>query len=202
MPPKPHPYLTPEEYLAIERQADYKSEYRNGEMFAMAGASEAHNTLVANILYLLVGQFKGRNCQAYSNDLRVKISPTGLYTYPDIVAVCGERNFEDQKQDTLLNPTVLIEVLSASTEAYDRGEKFEHYRSLESLSDYLLISQSKPKIEHFMRQPNNLWVLSESHGLKDSIGIASISCTLALADVYDKVSMAGDEEHVIIRRIE
>ncbi|MDI6791756.1 MAG: Uma2 family endonuclease [bacterium] len=182
-------YLTPEEYLAIERKAEYKSEYFTGEIFAMAGAGERHVTIVANTMFLLVSQLKGRPCKAYSNDLRVKVSPTGLYTYPDVVVVCGEALFEDEHKDTLLNPTVLIEVLSESTEAYDRGAKFEHYRTLESLSDYLLISQDKTKIEHFVRQPNDQWLFSDSPDIDGVMEISSIKCKLPLAEVYDKVEL-------------
>ena len=118
-------YLTPEEYLDAERQADYKSEFWYGEMFAMAGASEAHNTIVANLSFLLVGQLKGRDCKAYASDLRIKVSEAGNYAYPDLVVVCGKREFDDERLDILVNPTVIIEVLSDSTEAFDRGEKFE-----------------------------------------------------------------------------
>ena len=129
--------LTVDEYLEIERNADFKSEYFNGEMFAMAGASEQHIAIVSNLTYLLVGQLKGRPCMTYSTDMKVKIAPTGLYTYPDVIVVCGELQFGDERRELLTNPTIIIEVLSKSTEAYDRGEKFDHYRTLASLSDYL-----------------------------------------------------------------
>jgi Uma2 family endonuclease len=184
--------LTPEEYLIIEREAECKSEYFAGEIFAMAGASERHVSIVANTMYLLIGQLKGRPCKAYSNDMRLNVSPTGLYTYPDIIVVCGDLLFVDEQRDTLLNPTVLIEVLSESTEAYDRGKKFAHYRTLPSLSDYLLIAQDQPRIEHFVRQPDNRWLFSASDHLQDVVEIASIECELPLTDVYDKVDMAGD----------
>jgi Uma2 family endonuclease len=121
--------------------------------------------------------------------MRVKVSPTGLYTYPDIVAVCGERNFDDEQKDTLLNPTVIIEVLSSSTANYDRGEKFEHYRTLASLKEYILIAQSKYHIDHYVRQTNHQWVLSETSDLQETIELPSIQCTLALSDVYDKVKI-------------
>src|SRR5205085_5334550 len=121
-------YYTPEEYLILERQAEYKSEYFNGEIFAMTGASRRHNLVAANVLASLHGQLRKRPCEVYSSDMRVKVSPTGLYTYPDVVVVCNDPLFDDKQKDTLLNPTVLIEVLSKSTASYDRGEKFEHYR--------------------------------------------------------------------------
>ncbi len=125
------PFLSPQEYLTLERQAETKSEYYAGEVFAMAGASRKHNTIVPNLLYLLVGQLKGRSCEVYNSDMRVKVSVTGLYTYPDLTVVCGKPRFDDDQEDTLLNPTVIVEVLSKSTEAYDRGEKFAMYRALE-----------------------------------------------------------------------
>jgi Uma2 family endonuclease len=189
---QPQPRLTPEEYLALERTAAYKSEYYAGELFAMAGASERHVSIVANLMYLLVGQLKGRPCKAYANDMRLKVSPTGLYTYPGIMVVCGVPVFADEQRDTLLNPTVLIEVLSESTEAYDRGKKFEHYRTLASVSDYLLIAQDQHKIEHFMRQTDNRWLFVAYANLDDEVEIASIACALPLRDVYDKVELSGD----------
>ena len=133
-------HYTPEEYLALERQAQYKSEYYAGEIFAMAGASRWHNLIVTNVLRELSLQLKGRPCTTYPSAMRVKISPTGLYTYPDVTVVCGAARFEDTQQDTLLNPTLIVEVLSESTEAYDRGGKFAHYRKLNSLLEYVLIT--------------------------------------------------------------
>jgi Uma2 family endonuclease len=178
------PHLTPEEYLALERTAEYKSEYFAGELFAMAGASERHVSLV--------GQLKGRPCKAYANDLRLKVSPTGLYTYPDVLVVCGTPRFADEQHDTLLNPVVLIEVLSESTEAYDRGKKFDHYRALPSVSDYLLVSQDQHKIEHFVRQPDNRWLFAAYTTLDDVVEIPSVACALPLRDVYDKVEIPGE----------
>ena len=191
--PQPKPYLTPEEYLALERQAETKSEYWGGEVYALAGASTKHTIIGANTLAELVMQLKGRPCTAHTNDLRIKIARAGLYTYPDIAVVRGKAEFEDRSEDTLLNPTVRIEVLSPSTEAYDRGAKFEFYRTLESLTDYLLISQSKPIIEHFTRQPDNRWLLSTYKGLDTVAPIPAIGCELRLADVYDKVTWPAEE---------
>ena len=132
--PQHKPYVSPQEYLVIEREATYKSEYFNGEMFAMAGASRRwHNLLVTNIVGEIRQQLKGRQCNIYANDMRVRIPSTGLYTYPDVIVVCGEEQFEDDELDTLLNPTLIIEVLSKSTAGYDKGEKFAHYRQLDSL---------------------------------------------------------------------
>ena len=180
-------YLTPQEYLEIERRAEYKSEYFDGEMFAMAGASRAHNQITTNVVGELHPQLKKRPCRVYTNDMRVKVSATGLYTYPDIVAFCGPARFDDNQKDTLLNPTVIIEVLSDSTEAYDRGKKFQHYRTLESLQEYVLISQQECRVEHYVRQPGNQWALTEVHDLTEVIQLSSIQCQLALADIYDKV---------------
>jgi Uma2 family endonuclease len=182
-------YYTPEEYLALERQAEYKSEYFNGEIFAMTGASRRHNLVAANILASLHGQLRKRPCEVYSSDMRVKVSPTGLYTYPDVVVVCGEPSFDDQQKDTLLNPTVLVEVLSKSTASYDRGEKFEHYRKLDSLAEYLVVAQNKYHAEHYIRQPDNRWLLSETDDGQQTIHLSAIECDLALADIYDKVEV-------------
>ena len=182
---------TPEEYLALERQAQCKSEYYAGEMFAMAGASRWHNLIVTNVIRELSIQLKGRPCTTYPSDMRLKVNPTGLYTYPDVTVVCGEARFEDNQQDTLLNPTLIVEVLSESTEAYDRGGKFAHYRKLTSLMEYVLITQTKPHIEHYVRQPDNQWLLSEGDSLPDTIHLPSIECHLALAEVYDKVDIVN-----------
>jgi Uma2 family endonuclease len=191
--PQPKPYLTSEEYLALERQAETKSEYWQGETYALAGASTKHTIIGANTLAELVIQLKGRPCTAHTNDLRIKVARAGLYTYPDVAVVCGQAEFEDRSEDTLLNPTVLIEVLSPSTEAYDRGAKFEFYRTLESLTDYLLISQGRPIIEHYTRQPDDHWLLSTYKGLEAVAAIPSIGCELRLADVYDKVTWPAEE---------
>jgi len=185
-----HPY-TPEEYLALERKAKDKSEYFAGEIFAMSGASRQHNLIVANVVATLHGQFRNRPHEVYASDMRVKVSPTGLYTYPDVVALCGEPQFDDEQKDTLLNPTVIIEVLSSSTEAYDRGDKFGHYRKLASLTEYVLISQEKLHIEHYVRQPDNQWLLSEASGPQDTVRLPSINGVLVLAEVYDKVEVGA-----------
>jgi len=183
------PHYTPEEYLAIERGSEGKSEYYGGEIFAMSGASERHNLIAANILAGLHAQFRGRPCKVYTSDMRVKVNPTGLYTYPDVVALCGEARFDDEQKDTLLNPTLIIEVLSKSTEAYDRGEKFAHYRKVDSLTEYLLVSQEKHQVDHYVRQSDNHWMLTDASNLEDTISLTSINCVLALNEIYDKVEM-------------
>ncbi|MBA2594014.1 MAG: Uma2 family endonuclease [Pseudomonadota bacterium] len=186
------PSCTPEEYLALERKATRKSEYVNGHVFAMAGASLEHNQITFNIAVELGVQLRGRPCAAYVSDLRVKVAATGLYTYPDVVALCGEAIFEDSAMDTLVNPQVIIEVLSASTEAYDRGEKFAHYRRFPTLTDYVLIAQDKVPVEHYVRQDRQ-WVLSEADEWNDTIHLSSIDCRLALRDIYDKVEFSDTD---------
>jgi Uma2 family endonuclease len=183
-------YLTPEQYLEIERKAEYKSEYYQGEMFAMSGARRAHNLIAVNTVASLHRQLRGRPCEAYSTDMRVSVAANGLYTYPDIVIVCGEPQFVDDTFDTLLNPTVIIEVLSESTEAYDRGRKFDLYQSLESLSEYLLIDSQRVSAGLFTRQPSGHWLLTPRTRLEDSIDLQSVGCHLLLADVYEKIDFS------------
>jgi Uma2 family endonuclease len=182
---------TSQEYLVIERESQQKNEYFNGEIFAMGGASERHNLIVGNVFASLHIQMKNKPCKVYSSDMRVKISATGLYTYPDVVALCGEASFDDEQQDTLLNPNVIIEVLSKSTEGYDRGEKFAHYRKIESIKEYVLISQDKTRVEHYVRQTDNQWLMSEVSQLQERHDLPSINCTIILSDVYDKVDLTA-----------
>jgi Uma2 family endonuclease len=183
---QPKPYYTPAEYLALERAAEYKSEYLAGEIYALPGAGEEHNTLTLNIAAELRTQFRGRPCRVYASDLRVKVAAGGLYTYPDVVAACGELRFEDGHRDTLLNPTVIFEVLSPSTEAYDRGKKFAHYRRLESLMEYLLVAQDEVHVEHYTRQGSD-WLLQEARDLGDAIHLPSVGGMLSLAVIYENV---------------
>jgi Uma2 family endonuclease len=187
---QPKTFLTPEQYLEIERKAEYKSEYYGGEMFAMAGAREAHNLIVPQTSSQLIQQLRGRPCRVYSNDMRVRVSATGLYTYPDVVVVRGEPRFLDEQRDTLLNPTLVVEVLSPTTEAYDRGRKFEHYRSLESLKEYLLIASERAGAELFTRQPSGQWLLTAATRPEETIELQSVACRIALADIYEKVEFA------------
>jgi Uma2 family endonuclease len=192
----PRHYLTPEEYLALERQAETKSEYRRGEVFSMAGASFAHNMIASNTLVSLVPQLKRRSCTAHSSDLRVNVRATSFYAYPDIVVVCGQPQFEDRHRDTLLNPTAIFEILSRSTEGYDRGEKFANYRTLESLTDYILVSQYRALVEHFTRQPGESWLVKTYAGLEAVLSISSIGCELPLADIYDQVAWPEEEVRI------
>jgi len=163
----------------------------------MAGASPEHVLITANVTRELGLQLKGRPCRVYSIDLRVRVSETGLYTYPDVVVVCETPQFNDAHRDTLLNPTLIVEVLSPTTEAYDRGEKFGHFRRLESLREYVLVAQDRPRVERYLRQgESNEWLLAEASGLQATLPLSSIGCTLALSEVYDKVELPTGENGV------
>lgn len=186
-------FFSQKEYLEMERAAPERNEYFNGDIYAMAGASRRHNLISTNVSRSLSSQLRKRPCEVYSSDMRVKVRKTGLYTYPDIVVVCGKPQLEDEKRDSLLNPTVLIEVLSPVTEGYDRGDKFEHYRTITSLTDYLLVAQSKILVEHFVRQPNNTWLLSVFDEAQQSVEIRSIECSLLLEEIYEKVNFTEEE---------
>ena len=187
MPSQAKTRLTPEEYLALERESSCKSEYVNGEMFAMSGASRRHNLISLNIGAEFRAQLRHRPCEVYTSDMRVKIRATGLYTYPDVVVVCEEPSLEDTAGETLLNPTLLVEVLSKSTADYDRGGKFEHYRTLASLQEYLLVAQEHPHVVQYVRQSDATWLLSETRHLEAHLHLPSITCDLALSEVYAKV---------------
>ena len=189
----PKPLLTPQEYLTRERRAETKSEYLRGEVFAMSGASRAHNLIATNAAAELRQQLRDRPCEVYVGDMRVKVSPTGLYTYPDVTVVCGEPEFEDEEVDTLLNPKVLVEVLSPSTADYDRGGKFTHYRRLPSLHEYVLISQDRPLVEHYVRQGPDEWLLTERSSLEDILVLPSLPCRLPLSEIYFKVRFPSED---------
>ena len=181
-------YISPEEYLAAERESLEKHEYFGGKIFQMAGASDEHNTISGNAFASLHFQLKKRPCKSYQSDMRVHIPKTGLFTYPDIAVVCGKPVFlPDGQLDTLTNPILIIEVLSASTEGYDKGVKFDNYRSLESLREYVLISQDAKRIICYTKQSNESWVLMDFIGDKTEIELSSIECTLTMDDIYDKV---------------
>ena len=175
--------LTPAEYLALERKSETRSEYINGRVYAMSGASRRHSLIAGNLFREISTQLRDKPCEVHMTDMRVKVDPTGMYTYPDIAAVCGEAQFEDSLIDTLLNPTVIIEVLSPSTEAYDRGEKFAHYRRLESLREYVLVAQDKIRIEHY-RRDGDQWIFSEAG---DTLDLPAIDCHVGVAAIYEKV---------------
>lgn len=179
-------YYSAEEYLELERRAEFKSEFHDGQIFAMTGASREHNLITVNIARELSLQLKNRPCEAFVNDMRVKAGKVKGYHYPDLAVVCDTLQFEDEHVDTLTNPTVVIEVLSPSTEAYDRGGKFANYRKIASLREYLLVAQDQAHIDHYLRQ-GDAWLLTEAEGLDASITLDSIGCVLALREVYDKV---------------
>ena len=181
-------WLTPQQYLFQERQAETKSEYFDGEIFAMAGASREHNQISANLVRVLGNQLLDKPCSVYSSDMKVRIEKIRKYTYPDLVIACQGERFEDEHRDVLLNPVVIIEILSNSTEAYDRGRKFLHYQLLDSLIVYLLVSQDTPRIEMFTRREDGTWLYAEFHGLDAIVKIESIECSLRLGDVYHKVN--------------
>jgi Uma2 family endonuclease len=187
--PKTKHYITPEEYLTFERECiDQKHEYFDGEIFAMSGASRRHNLISINITGNLYPQLKNRSCEMYAADMRVNICASGLYTYPDIVVVCGEPEFEDQIFDTLLNPVIIIEILSKSTENYERGKKFENYRKIKSLQEYLLVSQEEIHVDHYQRQTNQLWTFQSYTSPEEKIILTSVNAELILADVYAKIT--------------
>jgi Uma2 family endonuclease len=184
---------TTEEYLAFERQSEIKHEFLNGEIYAMTGASRNHNIIAGNTIASLHSQLRKQPCEIYPSDMRVRVSATH-YTYPDIIVVCGEPHYDQDMGDNLLNPTIIIEVLSPSTESYDRGEKFRSYRRLDSLQEYVLIAQDRYLIEHYVRQSTGQWLLSDAAQPEDVVVLPSINCTLLLSDVYEKVTFEEAEE--------
>jgi Uma2 family endonuclease len=184
-----------DDWLAAERVAtEGRSEYVNGEIFAMAGGSEAHNLICGNVLRELGNRFKGRPCYVYTSDMKVRIESANLGAYPDAMAVCGERVFWDERKDVITNPALIVEVLSDSTEAYDRGDKFAYYRAIPSLGAYLLLSQHRASAELYLRQPNGDWLLSTYGDLQDSIPLIALDAVLPLAEIYDKVELSPRAE--------
>lgn len=185
-------YLTPEKYIALERKAipdadTIRSEYVNGEIIAMSGASRAHNLITGNVSGELRAQLKSGKCEVYANEMRVSSQLTSSYFYPDVVVVCEEPRFEDDVFDTLLNPILLVEVLSPSTEAFDRGEKFAHYRQLTSLQEYVLVAQDQMLVEHYRRQEKQ-WILTDFRKGEEILSLPSIQCELPLQEIYNRVT--------------
>lgn len=187
----PKRFITPDEYLHRERLAEFRSEYFRGEMFAMASASANHNLIVGNCVQTLGQQLKKKPCRVYPSDLKLRIEATGLHTYPDLSVVCGEPQLDSDVGDVLLNPVVLVEVLSESTEAYDRGKKFEHYRTIPSLKHYVLIAQDRHSIDCFSHRPDGSWNLTSCQGVDGHLELDAIDSQLAAAEVYDKVVFAN-----------
>jgi Uma2 family endonuclease len=187
----PRRRVSPEEYLSLERQSETKNEYLNGEIYAMAGASRRHNFIAGDVYASLLSQLRGRGCDVYSGDMRVRVPAADLYTYPDVTVVCGEPELDDAEVDTLLNPTLIVEVLSRTTESYDRGVKFGYYRTLSSFAEYVVLAQDHVHAEHWVRQGNSGWLLTETGHREDVLELPSIGCTLALRDVYDRVAFTA-----------
>lgn len=197
---------TEDQYLSIEREADERHEYLDGQIYALAGESPEHGAICANLTTEIALQLRGTPCQAFAKDMRVRSGPLprrrysqkGLYSYPDLMVVCGEMQFLDENRDVIINPKVIIEVASPSTEAFDYGEKFWRYRTFNpSLTDYVIISQNRPSIEHFALREDGLWMIADSViELSGSVHITSINCTLQLAEIYDRVELPEDEEEL------
>ena len=201
--PKLQPHYSVDEYLAFERAAEERHIYLDGEIIAMAGELLPHGQITVNVVASLVMQLKGKPCQVLTKDTKVRSGPIpmlgrsrkGMFSYPDVLVVCGEIEHHDAHRDVILNPKVIVEVLSESTEAFDRGEKFERLQKHNpTLTDYVLISQDRPRIEHFRRKPDDEWSYRLQSGLKASVNITSIRCTLKLTDVYDRVKFPKSEE--------
>jgi Uma2 family endonuclease len=184
----PKRLLTPEEYLAQERKADFRSEYLRGEVFAMAGGTWGHCLIKDNLAREAGSQLRDTPCRVFTSDLRVKVTSTGLYTYPDLVFVYDEPQFEDETPDTLLNPRVVVEVLSDSTEKYDRGVKFAHYRTIPSFQEYVLVAQDQALVERYVRQPDNSWLLTAFTDIGQVFEFVSVPVRVPLAEVYRKVA--------------
>jgi len=204
--PISHEIYSAEEYLTLERKSEERNEYLDGQIYAMAGESPEHGAICTNINGQLYSQLRGKPCQVFSKDMKVRSGPTpkrghttkGLFSYPDLLVVCGELKFHDERHDVLLNPTVIIEVLSPSTEAFDRGEKWLRYQTwLPEITDYLLVSQTLPLIEQFHREMDGRWIYSFVKELESSLHLSSIDCTLQLADVFDRVAFPVEEDEVL-----
>ena len=180
--------LTEEQYLAIERAAEFKSEFLDGVMYAMSGGSLRHSDLASNVLAELRAMLRSSECKAFNSDLRVRVSAR-MYAYPDVSVVCGKPLLADDQQDVLLNPVIIVEVLSPSTEQYDRGMKFQLYRTIESLREYILVDQDKVLIEQYIRQDASTWILRDHHTLQDELKMDSIGVSLPLRLIYDRVDL-------------
>jgi Uma2 family endonuclease len=193
------PRLTAEQYLAAERAAEFKHEYYNGRMYARCGGSFEHCQISGNIIAELHSRLRKRPCAVGSSDLRLCVAPDGLYTYADVLVISGDPRFADDQNDTLLNPALIVEVLSPSTEAYDRGFKSAQYRTVESLEEYALVSQAEPRVEVFRRQPGGHWLLSEAVSLDAVCHFKSLDCAVPLSEIYAKVTFSPDDPLASIR---
>ena len=182
----PKYHLSPEEYLAIERKAEFKSEYIDGEIYAMPGASPRHNLIVGNIIGELHARLKTTNCAVYPSDLKVRVPDSSKFFYPDVSVVCGEAQLADSEKDVVLNPVLIVEVLSDSTESFDRGAKFQAYQEIPTLNEYVLVAQDKYMVEHYVRQPDG-WLYTKPKGTDATLTLAFLECHLKLDEVYRKV---------------
>lgn len=180
-------HVTPDEYLAAERLSDYRSEYLDGGVYPMTGASANHGRIVVNVATELVLQLRERDCDVLVVDMKVRLQESRKFFYPDVVVLCGELQFHDERKDIITNPALVVEVLSPSTEGFDRGAKFEAYQAIESLKEYLLVSQDKPRVEQFVRNDSGKWTYAAVEGLESSLALPSIDCTLNLSAVYKRV---------------
>ncbi len=182
-------FLTVAEYLEIERRLETRNEYWNGLMTEMPHGDIFHGQIISNLIGHLGPQLKKEPCCLFTLGLRLHVVSTGLYTYPDLAVVCRETEMEDQESDTFLNPTLIVEVFSPATEARDRGKRFQHYLTIDSLAEYLLVSQAEPRVDQYLRQDGGRWLFTAVAGLEGRIALPSIQCELSLAEVYDKVDL-------------
>ncbi len=185
---QPRTYLTPEEYLAVERKAEYKSEYIDGEVCERSGMSLRHSTIAVNVIGELGQQLRGKPCSVLPSDMKVGMPDSRKFFYPDVSVLCGAAQFYDDRRDIILNPILIVEVLSESTAAFDRGEKFQSYQQLSSLREYVLISQDKNFVQHYVRQTPESWTYTAAFGAEGTLNLPSIECTLSLEAIYDKTS--------------
>jgi len=180
-------WISPEEYLAMEEQADHKSEYFNGEIFAMVGASINHNRITGNINAFFNTALARSTCESFASDMRLQVKANGLYTYPDVMVVCGKPEFATGRNDTITNPILIVEVLSPSTKNYDRGQKFMLYRAIETLLDYVLVDQDRPHVEYFHRLDDGRWILTEFDTMDASLQLEALQLEIPLSRIYQKV---------------
>ncbi len=185
----PLPWLSPEEYLALERRAATRSEYHDGETFAMTGGTRGHSLAIVNVASELRQRLKSSPCEVYQSDLRVRVGAANAYVYPDVAVAWPPIELEDAQGDTLLNPVLIVEVLSDSTEAYDRGRKFAWYRQIPSLRDYLLVSQREARVDHYTRTDDGAWLLRAADGLDAVLHLQALDCELPLREIYAKVDL-------------
>lgn len=184
--------ISPELYLELERKAEFKSELINGEMYAMVGTTRKHNRIALNIATILNSMLKAKPCKVYISDLRVQINSTGLFTYPDLIITCGKEILTDKHKDTLTNPKCIIEVLSDSTEKYDRGEKFLNYQQIDSLQEYILVSQDQHRVETFLRQTDGKWLYESTEGLQSEFKISTADGSISLSEIYSNTEDADE----------